>query len=133
MPGRNASRAASADNTGNSRHQSDEQNVGTPATAGIQCNARPHSNEVPSQASLLNKVPLDNKVQDNILSVVLPHLTAVLDSKLREMEDRICTRIVNEISRSEQRLARLIQDRTGSPDHLAVQVSEVDEAELDLD
>ena len=94
------------------------------------------SNSIPTSSSsgstqLNANVPenfVSNDDVGNLLPMILPPLAKLFETKLAEMEERICTRFSREIVLSEQRLAKLILERTGGSGNASI-----DEAELDLD
>ncbi len=69
---------------------------------------------------------VENHNSQNLVSSVLPQLTALLDTRLQEMEQRICDRLSKQLARTEQRLMRVMLNRSTSQ-------SEADSVELDVD
>ena len=126
--GRNArqSRGAEASagldrSSGHSTNKNSTQVNGDNFSSDQSCNQSEQSNGISQNSAL-------DEDSHNMILAMLPQLTQLFETKLLEMEKRICSRLSREVALSAQRLAKLILERTGGS-----RSASIDEAELDLD
>ena len=128
FPGRNARQSTGAEesagldrSSGHSTNKNSAQVNGDNLLSDSSCNDSEQSNGISQNSAL-------DEDSHNMILAMLPQLTQLFETKLLEMEKRICSRLSREVALSEQRLAKLILERTG-----ASRSASIDEAELDLD
>ena len=126
--GRNARQSRNAEasggldrSSGHSTNKNSTQVNGDNLLSDSSCNDSEQSNGISQNSAL-------DEDCHNMILAMLPQLTQLFETKLLEMEKRICSRLSREVALSEQRLAKLILERTG-----ASRSASIDEAELDLD
>ena len=127
--GRNARQSKGAEasgelahSSGHSTNKNSTQVNGENLSNDSSCNDSEQSNGISQNSAL------DGDDSQNMILAVLPQLTELFETKLLEMEKRICSRLSREVALSEQRLSKLIFERTGGS-----RSQSIDEAELDLD
>ena len=110
-----------ARSSGHSTNKNSAQVNGDNFSGDPSCNESEQSNGISQNSAL-------DEDSHNIILAMLPQLTQLFETKLLEMEKRICSRLSREVALSEQRLAKLILERTGGS-----RSASIDEAELDVD
>ena len=110
-----------ARSSGHSTNKNSTQVNGDNLSSDSSCNESEQSNGISQNSAL-------DEDSHNMILALLPQLTQLFETKLLEMEKRICSRLSREVALSEQRLAKLILERTGGS-----RGASIDEAELDLD